>query len=59
MVLTERSHYSTDLLSREQLRQAQAVQGESGLSLDEILVNLGFVTRSPCWRRLLGKPVFH
>jgi len=61
-VPTEQSSRLVNMLTSDQLRQAQAVQHETGQTFDQILVNLGFCTQDSALEvlaRQAGLPLVH
>jgi len=61
-MLTEYTAHTDTMLTSDQLRQAQAVQQETGQTVDEILVNLGFCTQESALEMLArqaGLPLAH
>jgi len=58
----DHSSHASNMLTSDQLRQAQAVQHETGQTFDEILVNLGFCTQESALEvlaRQAGLPLVH
>ncbi|MHB0939021.1 MAG: type II secretion system ATPase GspE [Armatimonadota bacterium] len=58
----EQSSHAKNMLTSDQLRQAKAVQHETGQTFDEILVNLGFCTQESALEvlaRQAGLPLVH
>jgi len=58
----EQSSHADNMLTNDQLRQAKAMQHETGQTFDEILVNLGFCTQESALEVLAGQaglPLVH